>query len=66
MMPSRLSRRSFLAGSTTGLCLATLTDTDAAAANPLNMQLGWLGGGNQLGEVCALRLVAPVCAATQF
>ena len=28
----------------------------AAAATPLNMQLGWLGGGNQLGEVCALRL----------
>jgi len=56
MMPSRLSRRSLLAGGTAGLCLATLTETAGATATPLNMQLGWLGGGNQLGEVCALRL----------
>ena len=55
-MRSRLSRRSLLAGGTAGLCFATLTDPAAAAATPLNMQLGWLGGGNQLGEVCALRL----------
>jgi hypothetical protein len=56
MMPSGLTRRSFLVGGTAGLCLARLTDLAAAAATPLNMQLGWLGGGNQLGEVCALRL----------
>jgi NitT/TauT family transport system substrate-binding protein len=56
MMAPRLSRRSLLASGTAGLCLATLADLDAAAATPLNMQLGWLGGGNQLGEVCALRL----------
>ena len=56
MMASRLSRRSLLAGGTAGLCLATLTDLDAAAVTALNMQLGWLGGGNQLGEACALRL----------
>ena len=56
MMPSRLSRRSLLAGGTAGLCFATLTDPAAAAPTLLNMQLGWLGGGNQLGEVCALRL----------
>ena len=55
-MPSRLSRRSLLAGGTAGLCFATLTDPAAAAPTLLNMQLGWLGGGNQLGEVCALRL----------
>jgi NitT/TauT family transport system substrate-binding protein len=55
MMPSGVTRRSFLAGGTAGLCLARLSDI-AAAAIPLNMQLGWLGGGNQLGEVCALRL----------
>ena len=45
MTPSHLTRRSFLAGGTAGLCLASLTDL-AAAATPLNMQLGWLGGGN--------------------
>src|ERR1700758_3954684 len=56
MMPSGSTRRSFLVGGTAGLCLATLSDMAAAAATPLNMQLGWLGGGNQLGEVCALRL----------
>jgi NitT/TauT family transport system substrate-binding protein len=56
MMPSRLTRRSLLAGGTAGLCRARLTDVAAAAATPLNMQLGWLGGGNQLGEACALRL----------
>ena len=56
MTPSHLTRRSFIVGGTTGLCLARLTDMAAAAATPLNMQLGWLGGGNQLGEVCALRL----------
>lgn len=56
MLASRVSRRSLLASGTAGLCLAALTDLRAAGANPLNMQLGWLGGGNQLGEVCALRL----------
>ncbi len=56
MMPSHLSRRWLLTGGAAGLCLATLTDIAAATAAPLNMQLGWLGGGNQLGEACALRL----------
>src|ERR1700758_549977 len=56
MMPSGSTRRSFLVGGTAGLCLATLSDMAAAAATPLTMQLGWLGSGNQLGEVCALRL----------
>ena len=56
MTPPHVTRRSFIVGGTTGLCLARLTDMAAAAATPLNMQLGWLGGGNQLGEVCALRL----------
>src|SRR5260221_13168197 len=56
MTQSHLSRRSLLTGGAAGLCLATLTDIAAAAATPLNMQLGWLGGGNQLGEACALRL----------
>src|ERR1700756_5366637 len=56
MMPSGATRRSFFVGGTAGLCLARLTDIAAAAATPLNMQLGGLGGGNQLGEVCALRL----------
>jgi NitT/TauT family transport system substrate-binding protein len=56
MLASRFSRRSLLVGGTTGLCFARLTDLNAAAPLPLNMQLGWLGGGNQLGEVCALRL----------
>ena len=56
MMPSRLTRRSLLGGGTACLCLATLTDIAAATPTPLNMQLGWLGGGNQLGEICSLRL----------
>jgi len=46
MMPSGATRRSFLAAGTAGLCIARLTDIAAAAATPLNMQLGWLGGGN--------------------
>jgi NitT/TauT family transport system substrate-binding protein len=56
MMASHLSRRSLLAGGIAGLCVATLTDMASGAAVSLNMQLGWLGGGNQLGEACALRL----------
>jgi NitT/TauT family transport system substrate-binding protein len=56
MTASHLSRRSLLAGGIAGLCVATLTDMASGAAVSLNMQLGWLGGGNQLGEACALRL----------
>ncbi len=44
----------------TGLAAAgtiiTLTDRAAAASAPVNMQLGWLGGGNQIGEVAAFQL----------
>ena len=57
MNPSdaRLGRRSLLAGAV-GLGLITLTDRASAETVELNMQLGWLGGGNQLGEVCADQL----------
>jgi NitT/TauT family transport system substrate-binding protein len=56
MMASSLSRRSLLAGGTAGFWVATVTDIASGAGASFNMQLGWLGGGNQIGEACALRL----------
>jgi NitT/TauT family transport system substrate-binding protein len=50
---ARLSRRALL-GAT--MATITLTDRASAATAQFNMQLGWLGGGNQLGEVCAHQL----------
>jgi len=50
-----LRRRSLmLAGGALGIGL--LTDRATGETATLNMQLGWLGGGNQLGEACAHRL----------
>ena len=46
----------------TGLALAgggaviTLTDQASGAAATVNMQLGWIGGGNQIGEITAFQL----------
>jgi NitT/TauT family transport system substrate-binding protein len=34
----------------------TITDRASAATASINMQLGWIGGGNQIGEVAALQL----------
>jgi len=50
-----LRRRSLmLAGGALGIGL--LSDRATGETATLNMQLGWLGGGNQLGEACAHRL----------
>lgn len=48
-----VSRRSLLAGAA-GSMLA-LGARRAGAATPIEMQLGWIGGGNQLGEVVAIQ-----------
>ncbi|WP_428483211.1 ABC transporter substrate-binding protein [Rhodopila sp.] len=50
-----ISRRSVLVAGATS-ALISIDPRQACAAQPLEMQLGWLGGGNQLGEVAALRL----------
>jgi NitT/TauT family transport system substrate-binding protein len=56
---SNLRRRDVLK---TGLALAgggaliSITNQASAAATTVNMQLGWLGGGNQIGEVAAFQL----------
>lgn len=56
MVPS-LSRRSLLAAGLAGLASSTVTDlASGASATVFGMQLGWLGGGNQLGEACAREL----------
>ena len=51
MYTTGLARRSLLAAGT--VAFVTLRDRASAATATFNMQLGWLGGGNQLGEVCA-------------
>jgi NitT/TauT family transport system substrate-binding protein len=39
-----------------GGAIITIGDHASAAATTVNMQLGWLGGGNQIGEVAAFEL----------
>ena len=57
MVPLPLSRRSLLAAGMAGMWSATVTDiASGATATTFGMQLGWLGGGNQLGEACAIEL----------
>ena len=52
-----LGRRSVLqAGAGLALAMVTPSGGAAEATTALNMQLGWLGGGNQLGEACAHQL----------
>jgi NitT/TauT family transport system substrate-binding protein len=56
-MGSILGRRSLLqAGAGLALALVAPSGRAAAATAALNMQLGWIGGGNQLGEACAHQL----------
>ena len=43
-------------GLASGGAVITLTDRASGAVAAVNMQLGWLGGGNQIGETAALRL----------
>jgi NitT/TauT family transport system substrate-binding protein len=52
MSASRLSRRSLIAAS----AIISVGVRRAHAAQPIEMQLGWIGSGNQLGEVAAQQL----------
>ena len=54
MAHSLISRRSLLAGAAGGSFLAV--NGARAAGQPIEMQLGWIGGGNQLGEVVGIQL----------
>jgi NitT/TauT family transport system substrate-binding protein len=53
MAVSNVPRRSVIAGAGAVLSVGVRR---AHAAQPIEMQLGWIGGGNQLGEVAALQL----------
>ena len=52
------TRRSVLATALAGSAahVPTIRHARAASTQPIEMQLGWLGGGNQLGEVAAIQL----------
>jgi NitT/TauT family transport system substrate-binding protein len=50
------TRRGLLAGAAAALVGAGLPRLASAAGHPVNMQLGWITGGNQIGEVAAKRL----------
>ena len=52
---TRLRRRSLLAAGV-DLAVAAVTDRAAGETATVDMQLGWLIGGNQIGEVCAKQL----------
>jgi NitT/TauT family transport system substrate-binding protein len=57
MSEMTLGRRSLLqAGAGLAVAMVTPSGRAAEATAALNMQLGWLGGGNQLGEGCAHQL----------
>ncbi|HUB12870.1 MAG TPA: ABC transporter substrate-binding protein [Acetobacteraceae bacterium] len=51
-----VSRRSLLGGATAAAAVIAVGTRPAGALQPVTMQLGWLGGGNQLGEVAAAQL----------
>ncbi|HUN40233.1 MAG TPA: ABC transporter substrate-binding protein [Acetobacteraceae bacterium] len=51
-----LSRRSLLAAAGAAASVIAIGTRPAGALQPVTMQLGWLGGGNQLGEVAASQL----------
>jgi NitT/TauT family transport system substrate-binding protein len=52
MSAPNLSRRSLI----TSALITVGTSHARAASQPIEMQLGWIGSGNQLGEVVALQL----------
>ena len=54
--PQHASRRSILAASAAAALLSLPNRARAAALQPIEMQLGWIGGGNQLGEAVAQQL----------
>jgi NitT/TauT family transport system substrate-binding protein len=49
-------RRRFLAAAAGLGAAIVLTDRASAAAATINMQLGWIAGGNQIGEIAAAAL----------
>lgn len=53
-----ISRRKFLSSAATAAMSGPLISFEAGAQGKtiLNMQLGWIAGGNQIGEVCAKAL----------
>lgn len=53
-----ISRRRFLCSAAAGALSGPLISFEAGAQGKtvLNMQLGWIAGGNQIGEVCAKAL----------
>jgi NitT/TauT family transport system substrate-binding protein len=56
-MPAlRLSRRSLLTTAGATGAMVSFGAPRAGAMQPVTMQLGWIGGGNQLGEVAAAQL----------
>jgi NitT/TauT family transport system substrate-binding protein len=57
-MPKAFSptRRGLLMSGAAAAASAALSSRARAASRPVNMQLGWITGGNQIGEVAAKRL----------
>ena len=55
MTSSSVSRRALLSASA-GAALVSIAPKSSRAAQAIEMQLGWIGGGNQLGEVAAIHM----------
>ena len=55
-MPSSVLRRSFIMSATASAAMIGIPEARSATSQPIEMQLGWIGGGNQLGEVAGLQL----------
>jgi NitT/TauT family transport system substrate-binding protein len=53
---NRCGRRFFLQAAIAGGAVISIAERASGAAATVNMQLGWLGGGNQIGEVAASQL----------
>ena len=59
MTSAPVSRRTLLATASAGALgavIGVMPRPARAATQPIEMQLGWIGGGNQLGEVAAIQL----------
>lgn len=56
MSAPRMSRRYLLGTAGAAGSVIAVGTARAGALQPVTMQLGWLGGGNQLGEVAAMQL----------
>jgi NitT/TauT family transport system substrate-binding protein len=56
MSAPHVSRRFLLGATGAAASLVAVGTRPAGALQPVAMQLGWLGGGNQLGEVAAMQL----------